>query len=439
MLINFFDRVNLSVAHDALRDTFHMDEVAFGYLAGAYNWTYAICQLPVGALLDAVGVALVGRIGSLLWGIATLAAAVSPTYGTLFASRMLLGIGESPIFPANAKAIGLWFPPEERGLPTAIFDAAAKFSTAIGVPLIGILLLHAGWRMAFAATALTSLLFFAAFYFIYRDPPPGQRFGDTAEARHPPVPFTYLLRQRKVYGIFIGYGAYNYVFYLLLTWLPTYLAVTLHINLLHSFLYTGVPWLIATATDLIAGGWLVDALMRRGFSSTVVRQAILIAGMLLGMGLLGAVHSSTPRIGALLDQHLHRRTRSFRAGQLVSARAHRTARRGWPRRRCDEPLQPDLRHRSAGHHRLSLRPHSLLRHRLQRARPLSARRDRRLYLSARAHRADPSARCALILGVLPVLSSCAKVHAFVQLWVGHVFTHDVSTPRPHPRRRAAGV
>src|ERR1700679_1981359 len=111
VLINFFDRVNLSVAHDAMRSTFHIDEVAFGYLAGAYNWTYAVCQLPVGALLDAVGVAIVGRIGSLVWSLATFAAAVSPTFGTLFASRMLLGIGESPIFPANAKAIGLWFPP----------------------------------------------------------------------------------------------------------------------------------------------------------------------------------------------------------------------------------------------------------------------------------------------------------------------------------------
>ena len=62
VLINFFDRVNLSVAHDAMRSTFHIDEVAFGYLAGAYNWTYAVCQLPVGALLDAVGVAIVGRM-----------------------------------------------------------------------------------------------------------------------------------------------------------------------------------------------------------------------------------------------------------------------------------------------------------------------------------------------------------------------------------------
>jgi MFS family permease len=108
------------------------------------------------------------------------------------------------------------------------------------------------------------------------------------------VPFRYLLRQRKVYGLVIGYGAYNYVFYLLLTWLPTYLAVTLHISLMHSFLYTGVPWLIATATDLAVGGWLVDWLLRRGHSPTMVRQGILIAGMLLGMGLLGAAQASTP-------------------------------------------------------------------------------------------------------------------------------------------------
>lgn len=299
VLINFFDRVNLSVAHDALLARFHMDEVAFGYLAGAYNWTYAICQLPVGALLDAVGVAVVGRAGSLLWGLATLAASISPTYGTLFASRMLLGVGESPIFPANAKAIGLWFPPEERGLPTAIFDAAAKFATAIGVPIIGILLLHIGWRLSFVATAAASLLYFALFYFVYRDPTPEIAAHNQAQTqapgtKAPPVPFTYLLRQRKVYGLAIGYGAYNYVFYLLLTWLPTYLAVTLHIDLMHSFLYTGVPWLIATATDLLAGGWLVDALVRRGLSQTVVRQAFLITGMLLGMGILGASHATTP-------------------------------------------------------------------------------------------------------------------------------------------------
>ena len=32
----------------------------------------------------------------------------------------------------------------------------------------------------------------------------------------------YLLRQRKVIGAMIGFATYNYSFYLLLTWLPSY-------------------------------------------------------------------------------------------------------------------------------------------------------------------------------------------------------------------------
>src|SRR5207249_12004680 len=52
-----------------------------------------------------------------------------------FVARFLLGIGEAPTFPGNAKAVGYWFPSSERSLATAIFDAAAKFASAIGVPL----------------------------------------------------------------------------------------------------------------------------------------------------------------------------------------------------------------------------------------------------------------------------------------------------------------
>jgi len=80
--------------------------------------------------------------------------------GGLFGARFLLGIGEAPTFPANAKAIGYWFPKNERSLATAMFDAAAKFSSAIGVPLLGLLLLHFGWRWNFAATGFISLSLF---------------------------------------------------------------------------------------------------------------------------------------------------------------------------------------------------------------------------------------------------------------------------------------
>jgi ACS family D-galactonate transporter-like MFS transporter len=103
------------------------------------------------------------------------------------------------------------------------------------------------------------------------------------------------MRQRKVIGMVLGFGAYNYVFYLLLTWLPSYLSSALHIDLLHSFLYTGIPWLIATVADLVVGGWLVDALIERGWNASSVRRWVLISGTACGLGILGAAntHSAT--------------------------------------------------------------------------------------------------------------------------------------------------
>jgi hypothetical protein len=94
-------------------------------------------------------------------------------------------------------------------------------------------------------------------------------------------------------GLLLGFGAYNYIFYLLLTWLPTYLAVALHIDLMHSFLYTSVPWLVATGTDLFLGGLLVDTLIRRGRNPDLVRRIALIGGTTFGLGIFGASHSAS--------------------------------------------------------------------------------------------------------------------------------------------------
>jgi MFS transporter, ACS family, D-galactonate transporter len=108
-----------------------------------------------------------------------------------------------------------------------------------------------------------------------------------------------LLRQRKVLGMVLGFGSYNYVFYLLLTWLPGYLSIQLHMDLMHSFLYTGFPWLVATFADLFVGGWLADALIQRGWDANRVRKTILIGGMACGLGILGAANPHSP-LSALL-------------------------------------------------------------------------------------------------------------------------------------------
>ncbi|HEY0759971.1 MAG TPA: MFS transporter [Acidisarcina sp.] len=310
MLVNYFDRVNLTVSKDALHASFGITPVTFGYLLGAYSWTYAACQLPVGLMLDKFGISRVGRVSSFLWSVASFAAAAAGGVGGLFGARLLLGIGEAPTFPANAKAIGYWFPVRERSFATSTFDAAAKFASAVGVPVIGVILLKAGWRWSFALTGVVSFVYFLLFLRIYRDPEDDPELSATeyayirGDAQHSTtlvveresahsMSFLYLLRQRKVLGLALGFGSYNYVFYLLLGWLPTYLSSALHIDLLHSFLYTGVPWLFATATDLVIGGWLVDVLVQRGWSESRVRRVILIGGTACGLGILGAANAHT--------------------------------------------------------------------------------------------------------------------------------------------------
>jgi sugar phosphate permease len=308
VLVSFFDRINLSVSREALQSAFGLSFVAFGYLSSSFSWTYAIMQMPAGLLLDRLGVRRVGRIATLLWSLSSFGAAVAPTLGTFFAARLLLGVSESPTFPSNAKALGYWFPQQERGLATAITDTAAKFSSAVGVPLIGLLLLHFGWRWSFAATGLISLLYFFVFYWIYRNPSEdtglsraehdfilagGAQPEDRSKAQKGSS-LGYLLTQRKVYGLALGWASYNYTFFLMLAWLPSYLSVSLHMDLVHSIFYTSVPWLIAAITDLVVGGWLVDALIQHGYDANRVRQTVLVLGMAFGLGIFGAANAHTP-------------------------------------------------------------------------------------------------------------------------------------------------
>jgi MFS family permease len=326
VFVNFFDRVNLSVSHDSLIAAFGISDVVFGYLSSSYNWTYALCQLPIGVVLDKLGVRRVGRIGTFIWSAASFAAAAAPNLNAFFGARLLLGVGESPTFPSNGKAIGLWFPQRERSLATSLNDAAAKFASAIGVPVIGIVLIHAGWRWSFAFTGAISFAYFLLFWRVYRDPDEDPELteaerlyiqdwpvedwpiedrpidGRSTEDHHAAsaapnlsdersTPLLGLLSQRKVLGLAIGFGSYNYVFFLPLYWLPAYLSSALHIDLLHSFLYTSLPWLLATGTDLVIGGFLVDFLVQRGLNQSAVRRTVLIGGTAFGLGILGAAHA----------------------------------------------------------------------------------------------------------------------------------------------------
>ena len=302
VLVNYFDRTNLSVSAPLLQQDFGLDAAQLGWLFSAFFWSYAIAQIPTGLILDRFGVSPIGRIGAALWSIGTALTALAGGFGGLIAARALLGIAEGPAFPGNAKATGYWFPRNERALATSIFDAAAKFSNVIGAPLMAVTVTYFGWRGAFWATAVLSLLYFVAFYVFYRDPSADShlsareheyiRAGGAApegvSASGSTAMLGYLLRNRKVWGLTIGFAAYGYSFYLFLTWLPGYLVREQHLSLIGSASFTTIPWIVATITDLVIGGWMVDHLISRGYDETRVRKSVLVLGMLAGLAVFGA-------------------------------------------------------------------------------------------------------------------------------------------------------
>jgi ACS family D-galactonate transporter-like MFS transporter len=104
----------------------------------------------------------------------------------------------------------------------------------------------------------------------------------------------YLLTQRKVWGLTIGFAAYGYSFYLFLTWLPGYLVQTMHMSIIKSAGFAAIPWMVATLSDLFVGGWLIDRLIAKGHEESKVRKAVLVSGMVLGLAVFGATQTTDP-------------------------------------------------------------------------------------------------------------------------------------------------
>jgi MFS family permease len=310
VLINYFDRISISVAAPQLERSFHLTAAGLGVLFSAFFWSYALLQIPAGLVLDRFGVTRVGRWSAFLWSVASVLTACAGGYAGLFLARLLLGVAEAPSFPGSSKATGYWFARTERARATSIYDVGAKFSNVIGVPLVALAVVGLGWRWGFGVVAALSFAYFLVFCWMYRDPschprlsseerhhladhgaePEGQPCGTTAGM------LLYLLRTRKVWGLVIGFGAYGYSFNLFLTWLPEYIGRTMHRSILAAAGFAAIPWACASLSDLLVGGWLIDSLIGRGYDQTRVRKTVLIVGMCTALAVLGATATTRPGV-----------------------------------------------------------------------------------------------------------------------------------------------
>lgn len=308
ILINYMDRLSISVIQTPLSRDFGLSATEFGVLSSAFLWSYAIMQLPSGMLLDRLGVKKVWAAGAALWTVASVLTAVASGAWLIVVARIFLGVAEAPAFPGAMKATGIWFPRHERGLCTAIFDSGTRLANVVGLPLVAFTVATWGWREAFWLQAALSVAFLVAFLVKYRGPKEaaargklGQEElqyivdGGAADERSKPMgdlaTLGYLLRQRKVWGLSLGLAGAGYVIWMLFTWLPGYLQTGMDQSVLKSGMFAAIPALAMFVSEMTIGGFWLDRAISRGASAERLRKGLIIVGMVTAFLTVGAAFS----------------------------------------------------------------------------------------------------------------------------------------------------
>ncbi|WP_415495723.1 MFS transporter, partial [Burkholderia gladioli] len=137
-VLNYADRATLSIAGTFVAKDLGLTPASLGIVFSAFGWAYAIGQIPGGWLLDRFGARRVYGASIVLWSLFTIAQGSVSWFGgaasataALFVMRFMLGLVESPAFPGNARIVATWFPTNERGTASALFNSAQYLAVVI--------------------------------------------------------------------------------------------------------------------------------------------------------------------------------------------------------------------------------------------------------------------------------------------------------------------
>ena len=337
-IINYADRASMSVAKPGMSKEFGIDAAQMGWILSAFGWSYVVCQIPGGWLLDRYGSKLVYFASIFIWSLFTLLQGGPGLFGTaaavyiLFILRLLVGAAESPSFPGNARLVAAWFPANERGTASAIFNSAQYFATALFGPVMGAIAFHFGWRAVFyfmgGLGILFSLVWLKTIYsprehprltqpeldyierggaLVNMDQPKADRritraeleldsvergglrtMNARTEDKGTPVQWSYtgqLLTNRMMLGIYLGQFCINCLTVFFSTWFIPYLVEQRGLSILNAGFVASVPAICGFLGGVL-GGIISDAMLRKGYSITAARKTPIVLGMLLATSLI---------------------------------------------------------------------------------------------------------------------------------------------------------
>jgi MFS family permease len=289
MFVNYADRGSLSVVAPVLHDQLRLSDAEMGVLLSSFFWSYTLAQPLAGSIVQRFDVRWVLAVALALWAGATMLCGLAVGYVALLGLRLAMGLGESVIYPANAQILAERADERVRGRCNGLISMAMCLGPTGGTLVGGLVLAHYGWRAVFLCLGLLSLLWLWPWLTTPREAP-----AAAAVRAKPSGPgYGELLGRRALWGASIGQLCYSWQFYLLLTWLPSYLVKAQHLSL-SAMAGTGAAVYAVQALAALASGWVTDALVRRGSGRAGVRRIFLLLAI-AGGGLALLVEGLGPK------------------------------------------------------------------------------------------------------------------------------------------------
>lgn len=308
-LINYIDRLTVSVLAPLITKDLNLTNTEFGGIATWFLFAYTISQSLSGKLYDRVGIKKGFTVSIIVWSVAAMSHAFASGLRSLSVFRFILGLGEAGNWPGAAKTVAVWFPSRQRALGMAIFNSGAAIGSIVAPPVIvGLTAYFGHWQQTFVVTGLLGFFWLILWWLIY-DTPENHKWltaeefklikedevvhtADTqsaeASAQTKPAGWFDLLGYRQTWAIVVGRFLVDPVWWLYITWLPLYLSQVHGFDLKQIGLFAWVPYVAADAGSLF-GGWLSGFLIGRGWSVNKARKAVIIfAAALMPAGIFAA-------------------------------------------------------------------------------------------------------------------------------------------------------
>ena len=286
-VVNYLDRSALSIANTTIQKDLAISPMQMGVMLSAFSVAYAFSQLPLGALIDKLGSKLALGGSLVVWSVAQAAFGLFSSYGHLVGLRVLLGVGEAPVFPSAAKALSEWFDTQERGTATGWVWSSTCIGPCLAPPLLTLFMVHLGWRGMFILTGVMGLVLALCWFKFYKSK--AQYMAETGRAepvpvqqvKAPKVRWTSLFKDRNTWGAFLGFMGVIYMIWLNLTWLPGYFEREHGLDLYRTAWVVSLAYLFGALGTIVAGK-CCDRLVARGMRVLASRKMMVILGLLGG-------------------------------------------------------------------------------------------------------------------------------------------------------------